>query len=567
MARNFIPQRLVNEAVGLYGNRYLFVYPNRSLHDDFDWILGDYKKEGHTGICSHCGSHIEYNGRFYVQRGYGALDKDYSTCPECYSTLEVKKGWYGKKKLKQRFYLQAIDVPEREKVIIYEAIIFLDGWDNYRDNYGPDDVTIYDLRSTVLTPRKSVTTRWNGHELKNASICGNYEACGYPLSGFNQCITNTGYVIGAEKLSKSYLAPVAAKLNIDETLSVGDEKLDLLIRFNEEPMTELLYTMGFSCMASDRTFTPAHSKSRYMNFKADSPKNFLRGMNDKQKMVVRSWLSRTGNKGEFSVRETEKIIRLVKEHDGVTASALDFKDFKNEKKTVMDYIKAVELISSFSPVKISNYIKRHCEDGRTGIYLDYLRMALKLNPEAMDEEIAFPKNLTAAHDKYAERISYAENAEQTAKMKERLSKKLNVFDGYSWGGLIALMPENPQQIISEGQQMKNCIGNYADDHANELTTIVFIRRATEPDRPFFDLELNLEGESFTDIVEQCYGYNNRSNAMIPECSDRSRGIPENEKKDSDIYVHEFLLHYVKHIEWCRKNEKLSQEINKRSKTA
>lgn len=55
--------------------------------------------------------------------------------------------------------------------------------------------------------------------------------------------------------------------------------------------------------------------------------------------------------------------------------------------------------------------------------------------------------------------------------------------------------------------------------------------------------------------------------MIPECSDRSRGIPENEKKDSDIYVHEFLLHYVKHIEWCRKNEKLSQEINKRSKTA
>lgn len=554
-----IPRYLVNEAVELYSNRYLFVYPARSLHDDLDWILGENKEKGYIGICSHCGSHIEYNGKFYVQRGYGALDKDYTTCPECYSTLEVKKGWYGKKKLKQRFYLQAIDVPEREKVIIYEAIIFLDGWDNYRENHGPDDVTAYDLRSTTLTPRKSVTTRWNGHELKNALTCGNYEACGYPLSGFNCCITNTGYVTGTEKLKKSYLAPVAAKLGIDETLTVGEGRLDLLIRFNEEPMTELLYTMGFSRMASDRTFIHGYHKSRYMNFKADSPKKFLRGMNDKQKTVVCSWLAKTGNKGEFSVKETEKIIKLVKAHDSITASVLDFSGFENEKKTVMDYIKAVELLPSFSPVKISNYIKRHCENGRTGIYLDYLKMALKLSPEVTDEEVAFPKNLTDAHDKYAERISYAENAAQTAKMKKRLEKKLTPYDGYSWGGLIALIPENPQEIISEGQIMKNCIGNYADDHANGLTTIVFIRRIADPHKPFFDLELNLDGKEFKDIVEQCYGYNNLSNATIPECSNRSRGIPENEKKDSDTYVHEFLLHYIKHIEWCRNNKKTESE--------
>lgn len=556
-----LPQKIINEAVSVYGNKYLFVYPRRSLHDDLDWIFGENKEKGYVGICSHCGSHVEYNGKFYTQRGYGALDKDYVQCPECFNTLEVRKGWYGKKRLKQRFYLQAIDVPSHDKVIIYEAIIFLDGWDDYKENHGPDDVTVYDLRSTVLTPGKSVTTRWNGRELETAAMCRDYEARGFAVSGFNTCITNTGYCLGAGKLTDSYLARLAEKLSIDDSLTISEDKLDLLIRLNEESMTELLYSMGFSTAAADRAFDPKGRRSRYMNFKTKSPKKFLRGMNDRQKAVIRSWLSKVGNKDKFKVREIEKVIKFVKAYEGVTASALDFSGFEREDRIIRDYMEACERLPYFSPVKISNYMKRHCKTEGGAIYLDYLRLALKLAESITDEEVAFPKNLREAHDEYAERVSYAANAEQAEKMKARLKKQLTCIDRYRWGGLVAVIPDNPQEIISEGQIMKNCIGNYTEDHADGETTIVFIRRETAPHEPFFDLELNLDGKDFEEMIEQCYGYNNRLSAKHPKYSgDKRKG--EKEKNDSDLYVHEFLKKYIRHINYC-----LSKDKTNRRKTA
>ena len=49
---------------------------------------------------------------------------------------------------------------------------------------------------------------------------------------------------------------------------------------------------------------------------------------------------------------------------------------------------------------------------------------------------------------------------------------------------------NEEELILEGKLLHHCVATYAKSYAEGRTAILFIRRTSEPDKPFFTLEFD-----------------------------------------------------------------------------
>ena len=84
---------------------------------------------------------------------------------------------------------------------------------------------------------------------------------------------------------------------------------------------------------------------------------------------------------------------------------------------------------------------------------------------------------------------------------------------YSDDSLTVRLPKSMDEIVQEGAALSHCVGGYAKRHANGQTTILFLRKAEEPDTPYYTMEIDKAGN-----IRLCYGYkNNRAgNPKPPE---------------------------------------------------
>ena len=65
-------------------------------------------------------------------------------------------------------------------------------------------------------------------------------------------------------------------------------------------------------------------------------------------------------------------------------------------------------------------------------------------------------------------------------------------------------------MTEEGIRLRHCVGTYLQRHASGASNIFLIRKETEPDTPYYTLELSKE----LDRVVQWYGY--EDNRTIPK---------------------------------------------------
>ncbi len=150
--------------------------------------------------------------------------------------------------------------------------------------------------------------------------------------------------------------------------------------------------------------------------------------------------------------------------------------------------------------KILKYIqkqteKRKEEKGHTtytleGIiraYRDYLRECEQLHFDLHDREILFPKDLVAAHDRTMEQVEFEKNKAD----QEKFQKAVEKLEKFAWSeGEFFIRPAREQmELTAEGKDLHHCVGGYIRDMAEEKTAIFFLRKANEPDKPFYTLEL------------------------------------------------------------------------------
>ena len=75
------------------------------------------------------------------------------------------------------------------------------------------------------------------------------------------------------------------------------------------------------------------------------------------------------------------------------------------------------------------------------------------------------------------------------------------------------------EIQQEGLTLHHCVGGYAYSHESGATTIMFLRKKSEPDKPFYTIEVEIglaDGKVAGLRIRQIHGFGNRYLGNDPE---------------------------------------------------
>lgn len=165
------------------------------------------------------------------------------------------------------------------------------------------------------------------------------------------------------------------------------------------------------------------------------------------------------------------------------------------------------------------------------LLLDTMRLWRSLNwPRPALPNISVSE-LQRLHDLYVTmsneqfRQRQAMYAEETRKQEERRQKehklKLEFREqlNYEDENYLIRLPVDGNEIQQEGLTLHHCVGGYAYSHESGATTIMFLRKKSEPDKPFYTIEVEIglaDGKVAGLRIKQIHGFGNRYLGNDPE---------------------------------------------------
>lgn len=176
------------------------------------------------------------------------------------------------------------------------------------------------------------------------------------------------------------------------------------------------------------------------------------------------------------------------------------------------------LLRQMSPEKAMDYIERQRQEAYKGKrvkdvvsqYEDYIRMCERLKKDTADEMIYRPRELKRRHDEAVLEIEKRE-AEITADEYaarfpgvEEVMQEIREKYEYASEKYIITVPRRCVDIVLEGRALHHCAGSsdrYFDRIKQHETYICFLRRAEEPDKPYYTIEVEPGG-----TIRQHRGY-------------------------------------------------------------
>lgn len=146
-------------------------------------------------------------------------------------------------------------------------------------------------------------------------------------------------------------------------------------------------------------------------------------------------------------------------------------------------------------------------------YRDYLGMANSMGYDMSNGVRLYPKNLKDAHNKAASEFYQRETDKRKREAINKYSmisiikKELDDTYGYRDSRYEIMAPRTAGDIIEEGRVLHHCVGGdrYTENHNAGKRFILFMRKAAEPDTPYYTIEIEPE----TDRIVQYYGLNDK----------------------------------------------------------
>jgi hypothetical protein len=133
---------------------------------------------------------------------------------------------------------------------------------------------------------------------------------------------------------------------------------------------------------------------------------------------------------------------------------------------------------------------------------DYLDMAKSAKMELTQSLIYAPNDIRKAHDAVLKLVGSVEIARTAEKYREKFPKCETVMEeirglfAYKGKEYQVIEPTCIEDIIKEGQTLGHCIDRteiYYDQIERKESYILFLRRAAEPDKPWYTLEVEHGG--------------------------------------------------------------------------
>jgi len=183
--------------------------------------------------------------------------------------------------------------------------------------------------------------------------------------------------------------------------------------------------------------------------------------------------------------------------------------------------------------KAVKYLEKQNEQPYT--LRDYWSDCEKLNLDLGREDILLPPDLAQAHQRTIDALAEArrqkelEEAHEAQKKFKMHLKKLERDFAFENENLLIRPARSHTELINEGSALHHCVATYAKKHLSGQTVIFFIRKKSEPDKPFYTLEYNPKTEN----IVQCRGLHNCGKTPEVEAFvDAWSGYIRNKKKKS-----------------------------------
>ena len=137
-------------------------------------------------------------------------------------------------------------------------------------------------------------------------------------------------------------------------------------------------------------------------------------------------------------------------------------------------------------------------------YRDYLEECSKLGYDMKKKKILFPENLQEAHKKTSAAVEVAKDHIRQKEFELGMQK---IYDKpeFTYGNLLIRPAKSIGELCGESKALSHCVRTYADRVCDGKCAILFIRKASDPDLPYYTLELSPEGK-----IVQCRGDHNCS---------------------------------------------------------
>ena len=192
----------------------------------------------------------------------------------------------------------------------------------------------------------------------------------------------------------------------------------------------------------------------------------------------------------------------ISEKDFLSLHGIPDSDYQNF------FQKYINLMQYTTLYKIQGYLKKQ-EIDNINFYFDYTDWLEEMGYDMRNKSNLYPKCFMKAHDKKSEEyISFKDKQKKVQReqfdiLLDRLQKEAGLAESLNLhnNGFFIRLPRVLDEIKREGETLGHCVATYVDKVAERNTLIFFIRRESEPDKPFFTLE-------WKGAVAQCYGYKN-----------------------------------------------------------
>lgn len=154
---------------------------------------------------------------------------------------------------------------------------------------------------------------------------------------------------------------------------------------------------------------------------------------------------------------------------------------------------------NLSIMRCLRYLERQKSDVVT--IMDYWRMAHRAGLDIWDEHVKLPKNLKREHDRLMEEERVAKNEKEKRKKLAEIEKRRPAFEktvapleAWAWedAGICIRPVRTEEELMDEGAALQHCVGDYGPTVAKGESCIFFIRRAEEPEKPWYTLQVELK---------------------------------------------------------------------------
>lgn len=208
-----------------------------------------------------------------------------------------------------------------------------------------------------------------------------------------------------------------------------------------------------------------------------------------------------------------------------------------------------------TPSRTVRYLeKQKMLKGGVQLLLDY-RCVLRALWLADQEEMLWPRDLQAAHDRIMERYAAQNGLKSYSVQFTPVYLRLKALE-WTDGELCIRIPQQEQDLIDEGKTLRHCVGTYGAQHCGGKP-IFFVRHYRRPERSYYTLNIDLTLPRPKEV--QLHGYGNEHHG---ERKQYHHNIPKKVRDFCDRWEREVLTPW-----FMEEQRKKFAETNKAEKKA